>query len=71
MIYAEGTGIQEDSVAGFASAQDAARQADIVVMALGESAAMSGEGGSRAHLDLPGNQEQLSRVSWPWASQWC
>jgi beta-glucosidase len=28
-------------------------------MALGESAEMSGEAGSRAHLDLPGNQQQL------------
>jgi beta-glucosidase len=28
-------------------------------MALGESSEMSGEGGSRAHLDLPGNQEKL------------
>jgi beta-glucosidase len=28
-------------------------------MALGESNAMSGEAGSRAHLDLPGNQQQL------------
>jgi beta-glucosidase len=59
VIYAKGTEIESDSDAGFATAEDAARQADVVVMALGESAAMSGEGGSRAYLDLPGNQEQL------------
>ncbi len=37
----------------------AARQTDLVVMALGEDAESSGEAGSRAHLSLPGNQEQL------------
>lgn len=59
VIYAQGTEILTDSQAGFAAAEAAACQADVVVMALGESAAMSGEGGSRAHLDLPGNQQQL------------
>src|SRR6185312_6004387 len=45
--------------AGFDAAVQAAQQADVVVMALGESSEMSGEAGSRAHLDLPGNQQQL------------
>ncbi len=57
--YAQGTEILSDSTAGFAAAETAARQADVVVMALGESSSMSGEAGSRAHLDLPGNQEAL------------
>ena len=57
--YVEGTQILGDSQAGFAAARQAAEQADVVVMALGESSAMSGEAGSRAHLDLPGNQQQL------------
>lgn len=59
VVYEEGTGILSDSDAGFAAAEQAARSADVVVMALGESAAMSGEAGSRANLDLPGNQQQL------------
>lgn len=59
LIYAEGTGIETDSEAGFAEAKNAAAQADVVVMALGESSRMSGEAGSRAHLDLPGNQQKL------------
>ena len=59
VLYIEGTGILSDSTAGFAEAEAAARQADVVVMALGESSSMSGEAGSRAHLDLPGNQEAL------------
>jgi len=59
LIYAQGTEILSNSDAGFQAAEAAARQADVVVMALGESSAMSGEAGSRAHLDLPGNQQQL------------
>jgi beta-glucosidase len=59
VLYAKGTEIQSASDAGFAQAIQAAKQADVVVMALGESGTMSGEAGSRAHLDLPGNQEQL------------
>ena len=38
----------------------AAKQADVVLMAMGENAEwMTGEAASRAHLGLPGNQEQL------------
>ncbi|MEI7037161.1 beta-glucosidase BglX [Fulvimonas yonginensis] len=59
LLYAKGTDILGDSQAGFAEARRAAEQADVVVMALGESSEMSGEAGSRAHLDLPGNQQQL------------
>ncbi|HEV2214758.1 MAG TPA: glycoside hydrolase family 3 C-terminal domain-containing protein, partial [Terracidiphilus sp.] len=59
LVYAEGTQITGDSTAGFAQAVEAARSADAVVLALGEAAWMSGEAGSRAHLNLPGNQEQL------------
>jgi beta-glucosidase len=58
--YVPGTEISSDSEAGFAPALAAANAADVVVMALGESGPnMSGEGGSRTRLDLPGNQEQL------------
>ncbi|MGA9814392.1 MAG: beta-glucosidase BglX [Terriglobales bacterium] len=37
----------------------AANDADLVVAVLGETASMSGEGASRAALDLPGMQEQM------------
>jgi len=38
----------------------AANNSDIVILALGEDAGwMTGEAGSRAHLDLPGRQQQL------------
>ncbi|HUN87996.1 MAG TPA: glycoside hydrolase family 3 N-terminal domain-containing protein [Terriglobales bacterium] len=60
LIYAKGTDIRTDSEAGFAEATTAAKEADVVIVALGEDAAwMTGEAGSRAHLGLPGNQEKL------------
>ncbi len=59
LLYAQGTEISTAATSGFAAAEEAARQADVVVMALGESSSMSGEAGARAHLDLPGNQQQL------------
>jgi beta-glucosidase len=59
LTYAKGTDILGTSQAGFSEAVEAARNADIVIAALGESGDMSGEAGSRADLDLPGNQEQL------------
>ena len=59
LTYAKGSGIDDASQAGFAEAIQAAQAADVVVLALGESGMMSGEAGSRAYLDLPGNQQQL------------
>jgi beta-glucosidase len=59
ILYAKGTEISGNSEAGFAEAVQAAADADVAVLALGESSAMSGEAASRAHLDLPGNQQKL------------
>ena len=59
LIYAKGTAIETDSESGFAEAIGAASQADVVVMALGESRFMSGESLSRTKLGLPGNQLKL------------
>jgi beta-glucosidase len=59
LSYARGTDIWGDSETGFAAALQAASGADLVVLALGEDADSSGEAGSRAHLDLPGNQQKL------------
>ena len=59
LLYSRGTDIDGASQAGFPEAIDAARAADVVILALGESGSMSGEAGSRANLDLPGNQQQL------------
>jgi beta-glucosidase len=59
LVYAPGTDIWGNSETGFAAALKAASQADLVLLALGEDAGSSGEAGSRAHLDLPGNQQKL------------
>ena len=47
------------SSAGFGAAVTAARNADQVVLALGEDREMSGEATSRSTIDLPGKQQQL------------
>jgi beta-glucosidase len=47
------------SDAGFPAAVAAARAADQVVLALGESRGMSGEAAARTEIDLPGKQQQL------------
>lgn len=62
LIFAKGCGITDSSKAGFAEAVEAARQADVVVMAVGEAFDMSGEGKSRANICLPGVQEDLIRA---------
>ncbi|MGA2989842.1 MAG: glycoside hydrolase family 3 C-terminal domain-containing protein, partial [Candidatus Korobacteraceae bacterium] len=60
LLYAKGTEINTASEAGFAAALAAAKQADVVIAALGEDAQrMTAEAASRAHLGLPGNQQQL------------
>ncbi len=62
VVYVRGTGgndVDSTSDRGFAAAEEAARQADVVVLVLGESSGFSGEAASRAHIDLPGNQQQL------------
>ncbi len=59
LVYEKGTEISGTSDSGFAAAVAAARKSDVVVLALGESAEMSGEAGSRSNLDLPGIQQQL------------
>src|SRR6185437_3618662 len=45
--------------AGFAAAVAAAKAADQVVVAVGESREMTGEAASRSSLDLPGRQQEL------------
>jgi beta-glucosidase len=59
LTYEKGTEISGISDSGFAAAVAAAQNADVAILALGESSDMSGEAASRAHLDLPGNQQQL------------
>lgn len=59
LLYAKGCDVSGSSVDGFAEAVRAAREADIVIMVIGESEAMSGEAHCRAELGLPGIQRRL------------
>ncbi len=53
------TKINTTDKSGFAEAIATAKQADIVVMVLGEHGLQSGEGRSRADIGLPGVQQEL------------
>ena len=55
----KGCGILDGSDQEIADAVAGARKADIAILALGESPEMSGEAASRAHLGLPGRQQEL------------
>ncbi len=59
LLYAKGTDATGTSTDGFADAVAQAKQADVVLLALGEPADDTGEASSRTRLSLPGNQEQL------------
>ena len=52
----------EEAEAAFQTAIAVARNADLIVMVLGENADMAGEAASRASLDLPGRQEELLKT---------
>jgi beta-glucosidase len=62
ITYTRGAEISGDSTAGFDAAVEAAKRADVVVMAIGESGEMSGEAMSRSSLDLPGVQLELVKA---------
>ena len=59
VLYQPGASPTSPDTQGIAAAQEAARQVDVVVAVLGETAAMSGEAASRADLGLPGAQDAL------------
>lgn len=60
LTYEKGTDVMGTDTSGFAAAVSAAKNASLVVLALGDvGATMSGEASSRTHLELPGNQQQL------------
>jgi beta-glucosidase len=62
LIYAKGCGITDSSRAGFSEALKAAREADVVIMAMGEQADMTGEAKSKSDIRLPGVQEELIKA---------
>lgn len=62
VVFSSGCALTGDSDAGFAKAVAAAKDADAVVLVLGENNDMSGEASSRAFLDLPGRQLDLAKA---------
>src|SRR5436853_664602 len=62
VVYAKGCEVTGDNTGGFNEAVRVAGEADVVVLAIGESADMSGEARSRSSLDLPGRQLDLARA---------
>lgn len=54
-----GCGILDGTDQELTEAVAGAQKSDLVILALGESPEMSGEAASRAHLGLPGRQEEL------------
>ncbi len=59
VVSLKGVGILDGSDEEIAAAVAGAEKADVVILALGESSEMSGEAASRAHLGLPGRQQEL------------
>ena len=59
VTYTAGCTVEGTGTGGFAAAQQAARAADVTVVVVGETAAMSGEAAARSSIDLPGVQQQL------------
>jgi beta-glucosidase len=59
--YAEGAplDLHNNTRDGFGEAIALAREADVVILAIGEGRHMSGEAASRTSLDLPGAQQEL------------
>jgi beta-glucosidase len=62
LLYARGCGIKDTSTAEFAAAIETAKQADIVIMSVGEAHDNSGEAKSRSNIPLPGVQEELIKA---------
>ncbi|MGC8864420.1 MAG: beta-glucosidase BglX [Bacteroidales bacterium] len=60
ILYARGCNINDDTTSFIAEAVNKSRQADAVVLVVGEAHWMSGEAASRSELGLPGVQQQLA-----------
>ncbi len=58
-VFAKELTINTTDKSGFSDAISNAKNADVVIMVLGEHGLLSGEGRSRVNLDLPGVQQEL------------
>ena len=62
VLHAPGVEVQSADTSGIAEAVRLARQADAVVLVIGESQEMSAEASNRASIELPGRQLELARA---------
>ena len=59
VVFSAGADSRSDDASGIAAAVEAAREADMIVLAIGEDFDWSGEARSRSSLELPGRQSEL------------
>jgi beta-glucosidase len=59
LLFEEGCNVYDNSTAKISAAVRTAQQSELVIVVVGESAPMNGEGASRADIGLPGIQQQL------------
>jgi beta-glucosidase len=62
LVVTQGSGVEEPLPGGIEQAVAAARQSDIVVLAIGEGAGMSGEAQSRTEIIVPEPQQRLAEA---------
>ena len=62
MVYEAGASPRSDDRSGIPAAVDAARQADVTILVVGEDFDLSGEARSRSDLSLPGAQQALAEA---------
>ena len=62
LLYAKGCEVDGTNKYGFAEAVAVAKQADIVILSIGERWNMSGEAKSRSNIHIPGVQEELVKA---------
>jgi beta-glucosidase len=62
LVVALGSGVEAPIAGGIEAAVAAARQADVVLLAIGESQNMSGEAQSRTEIVVPAAQQQLAEA---------
>ena len=59
VVYQQGCAVDDTDTSGIAAAVAAAHDADVAILCVGETAAMSGEASARSDIGLPGVQQQL------------
>jgi beta-glucosidase len=59
ILYAKGCNIEDTSHSGIEEAVNVAKQADAIIISVGERRDMTGEAKSRANIHIPGIQEEL------------